>query len=137
MLSVFTNGVPRVPTIVIFRGKGEILEREKEKYHPGVQVEFNQKAYMNDQLFLQYIEKHLVLALGGRPSLFVIDLMELHKTSTFLEKLPTHNISTSLIPGGCTGVTGLFLSNESTIEPAVDLLALVLREASRDRWLEG
>jgi len=30
-------------------------------------------------------------------------------------------------------VTGLFLSNENTIGPAVDLLALVLREASRDR----
>ena len=33
----------------------------------------------------------------------------------------------------CIIVTGLFLSNENTIEPAVDLLALVLREASRDR----
>ena len=31
------------------------------------------------------------------------------------------------------GVTGLFLSNENTIGPAIDLLALVLREASRDR----
>ena len=31
------------------------------------------------------------------------------------------------------GVTGLFLSNENTVGPAVDLLALVLREASRDR----
>ena len=30
-------------------------------------------------------------------------------------------------------VTGLFLSNENTIRPAVDLLVLVLREASRDR----
>ena len=30
-------------------------------------------------------------------------------------------------------VTGLFLSNENTIGPAIDLLALVLREASRDR----
>jgi len=30
-------------------------------------------------------------------------------------------------------VTGLFLSNESTIGRAIDLLALVLREASRDR----
>ena len=34
-------------------------------------------------------------------------------------------------------VTGLFLSNENTIGPAVDLLALVLREASRDWSLEG
>jgi len=33
----------------------------------------------------------------------------------------------------CGGVTGLFLSNENTIGPAIDLLALVLREASRDR----
>ena len=30
-------------------------------------------------------------------------------------------------------VTGLFRSNENTIGPAMDLLALVLREASRDR----
>jgi len=30
-------------------------------------------------------------------------------------------------------VTGLFLSNENTIGPAVDRLTLVLREASRDR----
>jgi len=30
-------------------------------------------------------------------------------------------------------VTGLFLSNENTIGPAIDLLALVLREASGDR----
>ena len=30
-------------------------------------------------------------------------------------------------------VTGLFLSNENTIGLAIDLLALVLREASRDR----
>jgi len=29
-------------------------------------------------------------------------------------------------------VTGLFLSNENTIGLAIDLLALVLREASRD-----
>jgi len=30
-------------------------------------------------------------------------------------------------------VTGLFLSNENTIGPVIDLLAHVLREASRDR----
>jgi len=32
----------------------------------------------------------------------------------------------------CQIVTGLFLSNENTIGPAIGLLALVLREASRD-----
>jgi len=34
---------------------------------------------------------------------------------------------------GLRAVTGLFLSNENTIGQAIDLLALVLREASRDR----
>jgi len=34
-------------------------------------------------------------------------------------------------------VTGLFLSNENIIGAAIDLLALVLRAASRDRFLEG
>jgi len=33
----------------------------------------------------------------------------------------------------CSAVIGLFLSNENTVGPAIDLLALVLREASRDR----
>jgi len=35
--------------------------------------------------------------------------------------------------GGCGSVTSLFLSNTSTVGPAIDLLALMLREASRDR----
>ena len=30
-------------------------------------------------------------------------------------------------------VTGVFLSNENTIRPAIDLLVVVLREASRDQ----
>jgi len=45
------------------------------------------------------------------------------KVSEAFEK-PSNIIST---------VTGLFLSNENTVGPAIDLLAQVLREASRDR----
>ena len=33
-------------------------------------------------------------------------------------------------------VTGLFLSNKNTIGPVIDLLALVLREASEDQKYE-
>ena len=33
-------------------------------------------------------------------------------------------------------VTGLFLSNQNTIELRIDLLALVLREASKELWLK-
>jgi len=37
------------------------------------------------------------------------------------------------VPWNTILVTGLFLSNENIIEPVVDLLVLVLREASGDR----
>jgi len=44
-----------------------------------------------------------------------------------------HTRQIALAYPGSPSVTGLFLSNENTIGPAIDLLALVLREASRDR----
>jgi len=106
VLCVFADGVPRVPPMVIFRGKGERLGQEREQYHPGVEVEFNAKAYMNDQLFLRYIDTYLIPVLGGRPTLFALDLMGSHKTPAVLEKLRQHNlnITPSLIPGGCTSL---------------------------------
>jgi len=104
VLCVFADGIPRVPPMIIFRGKGERLGREREEYHPGVEVEFNDKAYMNDQLFLRYIDTYLIPALGGRPTLFALDLMGSHKTPAVLEKLRQHDIIPTMIPGGCTSL---------------------------------
>ena len=84
---VFADGVPRVPPMIIFRGKGTRLGREKHEYHAGVLAEFNDKAYMKDKLFLNYIQNHLVPVLGCRPTLFAIDLMGSHKTPTVLTTL--------------------------------------------------
>ena len=104
VLCVFADEVPRVPPLVIFRGRGERLGNEKDQYHPGVEVAFNDKAYMNDSLFLTYIENQLVPVLGSRPTLFSLDLMGSHKTPAVLEKLKAYNITPSLIPGGCTSL---------------------------------
>jgi len=90
--------------MIIFRRKDERLGREREHYHPGVSVEFNEKAYMNNQLFLRYIEEHLVPVLSGRPTLFALDLIGSHKTPAVLDKLCRHNITPSLIPGSCTSL---------------------------------
>ena len=59
---------------------------------------------MNDLVFLNYIENFLVPTLGGRPTLFSLDLMGSHKTPAVLDKLKSHNITPSLIPGGCTSL---------------------------------
>jgi len=87
--------------MIIFRGKETRLGREKHEYHAGFLVEFNNKAYMNDKLFLNYIQNHLVPVLGRRPTLFAIDLMGSHKTSAVLTTLWSPNITPSLIPGSC------------------------------------
>jgi len=104
VLCVFADRVARVPPMIIFRGKGKRLGKEKQEYHSGVLVGFNDKAYMNDKLFLSNIHNHLVPVLGGRPTLFAIDLMGSHKTPAVLAKLRSHNITPSLIPGGCTSL---------------------------------
>jgi len=59
---------------------------------------------MNDKLFERYITTHLIPALGGRPTLFALDLMGSHKTPAVLELLNNSNITPSLIPSGCTGL---------------------------------
>lgn len=104
VLCVFVDGVPRIPPMVIFHGTGSRLGDEFEHYHPGVLVEFNPKAYMNEDLFLRYITDHLAPVLEGRPSLFALDLMGSHKTPQVLAALRENQILPSLIPGGCTSL---------------------------------
>ena len=107
MLSVFADGIPRVPPIVMFRGKGGRLGNESDSYNPGIEVIFNENAYMNDLVVLNYIKNFLVLAFSGRPTLFSLDLMGSHKTLAVLEKFKSHNITRSLITGRCTSLIQL------------------------------
>lgn len=106
VLCVFADGVNRISPLIIFHGLGERLRKEKEKYHPGVIVEFNEKAYMNENLFLKYIKCYLIPALQQHsgPSLFAFDLCPSHKTPTVLNNLRNHQVMPSLIPAGCTSL---------------------------------
>ena len=51
VLCVFADGVPLVPPMIIFPGKGIRLGRKRERYHPEVLVEYYPTAYMKDTLF--------------------------------------------------------------------------------------
>ncbi|RPB05195.1 hypothetical protein L873DRAFT_1663417, partial [Choiromyces venosus 120613-1] len=104
ILCVFMDGIPQVPPMIIFWGKGKCLHDEKPQYHPGILVKFNDKVYMNNSLFLCYIKNYLIPVLSHCPTLFMINLMGSHKTSTVLEKLRSHNITLSLILTGCTSL---------------------------------
>lgn len=104
VLCVFADGVNRIPPLILFHGEGKVYEKESPKYHPDVIVEFNTTAYMNDNLFLYYIEQYLMPVLGNRPTLFAIDQCSSHKTPDVLDSLRTRNIMPTLIPGGCTSL---------------------------------
>ena len=55
-------------------------------------VEFYEKVYMNDKLFLRYTKYYLVRVLGGQPTLFAIEEMGSYKTPAVLQKLQSHSI---------------------------------------------
>lgn len=93
------------------------------KYDSRVTVWFNEKAYTNENIMLQWIMTFLIPALnppfygpctvdevqpvtGGRlnPSLITLEAAAFHKTDAVLQYLRAHDITTSLIPGGCTGL---------------------------------
>lgn len=82
----------------------QFYKKESPNYHPGVLVEFNKTAYMNDNLFLRYIEQHLIPVLDNKPTLFALDLCSSHKTPAVLDSLRRHNIMPTLIPGGYTSL---------------------------------
>ena len=104
VLCVFADGFNRVPPLVIFHGKGKVYQMEKDLYHLGILVELNEKAYMNGELFYKYIQEHIIPVLGGRLSLFALDLCSAHKTEPILQLLYSNHIIPSLIPPGCTSL---------------------------------
>lgn len=104
VLCVFADGVNRIPPMIIFDEEGVVYTKESPKYHPGVVVEFSKTGSMNEALFIKYIELHLIPALDGRPSLLALDSGSSHnlKTQAVLDTLRHHNITSILIPAGCT-----------------------------------
>lgn len=129
ILYIFADGISRIRPKLIFHGtSGEnIRRREGHLWHTGVTVEFNDTAYNNEQLFLDFIESELCpvlrnthnpppsqtphtthdrgpLAELNHESLLLMDVAGFHTTETVLEKLRSARITTSLIPSGCTGL---------------------------------
>jgi len=78
-----------------------------------------------DMIILLYVDDLLIFASS-------LSNMESIKAHVFKKEQRT-DLGSAKPFLGIEFVTGLFLSNENTIGPAIDLLALVLREASRDR----
>jgi hypothetical protein len=109
-LYVFADGEPRINPEIIFHGvpNGKLLQQEQEFYDPGVRVIFNEKAYANGETTDRFIEEVLLPTIRKTNSgqlddfLLIYDCAAFHKTPILLTKLKANDITSCLVPPGCT-----------------------------------
>lgn len=65
---ILQDGFDHGPLMIVFYGQGLHLDNEWSKYHPRVIVEFNEKVYIMDILFLKYVKLYLIPVREGRPT---------------------------------------------------------------------
>jgi len=65
--------------------------------------------------------------LGSRPTLLALDMFGGHKTDEVLDTMRAHNITLSVIPGGCTSMVQPL--NISINRPYKDILKVSINKA--------
>jgi hypothetical protein len=95
--------------VIIFHGKGTVAK--KEKYDDRVDVQFNETAYNNEELFhiwlrdtyQPYVAQN---AIGSEEILIVMDAASFHKTETILDFIRNSEppMTTALIPPRLTSL---------------------------------
>jgi len=111
MLTACADGVLRVKPLLIFRGDptSASYDTEKLQYDRRVRVIFNSKAYSNEEVTLEWIEKDLlpaIMSTGSEqdPRLVALDVFAGQKTAAVLRTFRSYNMVTAFIPEGCTGL---------------------------------
>ena len=59
------DGEQNVKPALIFRGKGRVATEEKEKYDKGVDVYFQQNAWMDEEINMQWVQGTLIPIIGN------------------------------------------------------------------------
>jgi len=74
------------------------------RYDTRVAIRWNESAYANAGLLVNWIEELLVPALPSGPRLLALDVAKFHSTDEVLTTLRSNNITPSMIPPSCTGL---------------------------------
>jgi hypothetical protein len=112
ILHIMANGNTPFKHVIIFHGRGTVLNKEQPYYDPMVEVHFNPTAYHNEEMFLKWLKGVYKPYIannadddGKEESLVVMDAAAFHKTPAvikfFHEAEPP--MLTALIPPGLTG----------------------------------
>jgi len=115
LLAVFGSGKSKIRPLIIFKRKEKYEgkrrefynwkgEKEMARYDLRVEVCWNENAYTNSNLLVDWINQILVPVLPPGPRLQALDVAKFHSTDEVLFTLRSHDIVLSLIPPGCTGL---------------------------------
>jgi hypothetical protein len=161
-LIVFADGIPRAKPLLMFHGiensKDTRRLREKKKYHPGVVVIFNPKAYANTSNLIDWVRRQYRPASAyslndHEPRLLVLDAFAPHKNKgrkvqqkesqkakekrleeerlqqQLREEFTKLNTTLSIIPGGCTGYV-------QVLDVSVNKLIKQYIEEAEEAWID-
>jgi hypothetical protein len=161
-IAVFADGVLRCKPLLIFKGKvkGDSRRKlEQKKYHPGVVVIFNEKAWANtsnllDWVLNQYSKASVYPLQDNEPRFLALDAFAPHKNKgknakakeslkeierrLQEEKLQQKlrdtfaklHVTVSIIPGGCTGYV-------QVLDVLINKLIKAYIEEYEDQWVEA
>ncbi|KAH7114029.1 DDE superfamily endonuclease-domain-containing protein [Dactylonectria macrodidyma] len=104
IMYIFADGIQRMKPALIFHGKPDNphYDDEREQYHDGVKVFFNDSAYNNEDLMMQWIKDDLIPMTGGKEFMLVMDVASFHKTDSIKTMLREAQILPTMVPPGCT-----------------------------------
>ena len=107
---VSADGLMHCKPLLIFKGLGKhaSIKKEMQKYHKGVVVQWNKKAYCNTEVMLYWLQHMYRLATPDRlqarpPRLLSLDVFAGQKTPEVKQAFKDLNVIPSFIPSGCTG----------------------------------
>ena len=128
--------------LLIFRGdpKSSAYDEEKKQYDARVRVIFNSKAYSNEDVTLEWIEKDLLSAIVAQgtqedPQLIALDVFAGQKTASVLRAFRSHNMVAAFIPEGCTGlIQPMDTSINKVLKEKISILLDEEVESNPDVW---
>jgi len=105
-LTIFADGIPSVKPLILFCRQVVSVTAlaERQQYDPQVVVKFNPKAYANSANIVEYLDEQVIPVLSGWTTPRAQDMFDGHKTEEVLDTMCTHDMTVSVIPGGCTGL---------------------------------
>src|SRR6185437_9584071 len=104
VLIIHTDGVLRLMPIIIFKGKGNMTNEERQAWNKDVKVYFDDNAYNNEELFTRWIFEELIPQIAGKDTLFVMDVASFHKTDQILSTLRGNTVTPAIIPPSYTSL---------------------------------